>query len=439
MGKMMDFHMHRRILGILAEMEEELSKGKHRRNSRGPQEFVDFFAQLGQVCQEYAFEQAHYGKIIGRLATLLEKAGKKGHLPVKKDLHLAEAMLSELAEGLKKEKMVKKGIVFLPYLASMWDSMESVWQAAAKDNEQCNAYVIPIPYCNRNEDGTAKEWFFDGKNFPKDVPLLPWDQIDLEKWHPDIIVIHNPYEDCSLVSSVEPRYYPSVLKKCTDKLVYIPYFIVRDKELRNPQSQQVKRLADSSGMWHGDVIILHSQAEKEAYIKALDKWRTPEYWRKHIFALGSPKIDKLLNAHKDEDLLPQGWKNIIQGRKVILYNTSIQELLINGEAYLAKIRDTLAYLRSQAGVVLWWRPHPLLADTVKSMLPEAWPEYDGMVQAYRQDGWGIYDDTADMHRALIWSDAYYGDASSVAVLYSMLGKPMLTQNSNLRNNSGGKS
>ena len=36
----------------------------------------------------------------------------------------------------------KKEIVFLPYKASMWDSMESVWKAAAEDDE-CEVYVVP--------------------------------------------------------------------------------------------------------------------------------------------------------------------------------------------------------------------------------------------------------------------------------------------------------
>ena len=34
-------------------------------------------------------------------------------------------------------------IVFLPYNSSMWDSLESVWMAAAAD-EDCDTYVVPI-------------------------------------------------------------------------------------------------------------------------------------------------------------------------------------------------------------------------------------------------------------------------------------------------------
>jgi len=41
---------------------------------------------------------------------------------------------------------------------------------------------------------------------------------------------------------------------------------------------------------------------------------------------------------------------------------------------------------------------------------------------------GIYDDTGDLHRAICYSDAYYGDLSSVIVLYKNTGKPIMLEN-----------
>ena len=433
MGKMIDFHTHRRILAILAEMQVALSGGKKRKEAREPKEYLTFFAELRGICREYDFRQAHYGKILERLTTMLEKAARKGHFPVKKELRQCEEMLSELAAGLKKEKNIKKGIVFLPYLASMWDCMESVWQAADSDKEHCNAYIMPIPYCNKNEDGTPNEWFLDVEKFPPGLPLLPWDKTDLSQLHPDIIVIHNPYEDRGRINCVDARYYPSVLKHCTDKLVYIPYFIVRDKDAKNPRYGRVKTLANASAFWHSDVIIMNTRAEKEAYIKVLEEWHTRKSLEKRIFALGSPKIDKLLHTGRDKKNLPEKWQEIIGGRKVILYNTSIQDFLDTPELFMEKIRDTLEYFRRERKAVLWWRPHPLLLDSVKSMYPELLPRYEEMVKNYREKAWGIYDESGDMYRAIAWSDAYYGDPSSVAVLYSMTGKPLLISDCKIRN------
>ena len=429
----MDFHTHRRILGILAEMGEDISGGKKHKSSRAPGEYLNFFAELKALCREYDFHQAHYGKMLERLTTTLEKAARKGHFPVKKELRQCEEMLTELAAGLKKEKNVKKGIVFLPYLASMWDCMESVWQAADSDRDHCNAYIIPIPYCNMKEDRTPNEWFLDAKKFPPGLPLLPWDKTDLSKLHPDIIVIHSPYEDRGRINSVDAHYYPSVLKNCTDKLVYIPYFICRDIDVKNPKYDRVKTLANASAFWHSDVIILNSKAEKEAYIKALEEWHTRKNLEKRIFALGSPKIDKPLHTKREAYELPDEWQELINGKKVILYNTSIQEFLNTPELFMEKLRDTLEYFRRERRAILWWRPHPLLLDSVKSMQTKLLPTYEEMVKTYREEAWGIYDESGDMYRAIAWSDAYYGDPSSVAVLYSMTGKPMLASNCKIRN------
>lgn len=55
-------------------------------------------------------------------------------------------------------------------------------------------------------------------------------------------------------------------------------------------------------------------------------------------------------------------------------------------------------------------------------------EYLEIIKAYREGGWGIYDDTPDMDRAVILSDAYYGDMSSIVQLYQETGKPIMIQN-----------
>ena len=44
-------------------------------------------------------------------------------------------------------------MAFLPYKASMWDSLESVWKAACK-REECEVYVVPIPYFDKTEENT---------------------------------------------------------------------------------------------------------------------------------------------------------------------------------------------------------------------------------------------------------------------------------------------
>ena len=101
----------------------------------------------------------------------------------------------------------------------------------------------------------------------------------------------------------------------------------------------------------------------------------------------------------------------------------------NEREMFVKMKSVLQMFREQRETVaLLWRPHPLIASTIKSMKPDLWGEYEKIVESYRKDGWGIYDDSADMDRAVILSDAYYGDRSSIVQIYKKTGKPMMIQN-----------
>ena len=64
----------------------------------------------------------------------------------------------------------------------------------------------------------------------------------------------------------------------------------------------------------------------------------------------------------------------------------------------------------------------------QSMRPELGEAYKEIVAEYRNAGWGIYDDTTDMDRAVCLSDGYYGDWSSVMWLYKEIYKSSMVQN-----------
>lgn len=126
--------------------------------------------------------------------------------------------------------------------------------------------------------------------------------------------------------------------------------------------------------------------------------------------------------------LPENWRERIAGKKVILYNTSIGNLLSGGEKHIDKISQVLDTFRSQSEVVLWWRPHPLELSTVESMRPDLAIKYKAVRNKYEEEDWGILDISADVHRAIAISDAYYGDWSSLIHLYEVTGKPILLSN-----------
>ena len=59
--------------------------------------------------------------------------------------------LLKIENSIKNDIHIKKEVVFFPYKASMWDSLESVY-LAAKEDSNCDAYCVPIPYYDLKPD-----------------------------------------------------------------------------------------------------------------------------------------------------------------------------------------------------------------------------------------------------------------------------------------------
>lgn len=115
-------------------------------------------------------------------------------------------------------------------------------------------------------------------------------------------------------------------------------------------------------------------------------------------------------------------------KKIVFYNTGVTALLNYNEKALRKIEHVFKlFYENREEAALLWRPHPLIESTLKSMRPQLWEGYRNIRDQYIRDGWGIYDDTADMDRAIELSDAYYGDGSSIVQLYQKVGKPAMIQ------------
>lgn len=337
---------------------------------------------------------------------------------------LLDKKLIKAENSIKNDIKARLEIVFMPYKASMWDSLESIWKAA-KEDPDCDAYVVALPYYNKNSDGSFGEFHYEGNALPSYVNVIPYEAYDLEKRHPDIIYIHNPYDEYNNATSVDPRFYSYNLKKYTDYLVYVPYFVV--------SNLVPKHLCLRPACVFADKVIVQSEQAKNDFIKAIRDSGSNRYGvlEDKFIPLGNPKFDAVINAEKTEQYIPEEWKTIINGKKIVLYNTSLSSILSGNEKYLEKIASVLNYFQEHREVVLWWRPHPLSETVYSSMRNSLLDEYLRILQWYKTAKFGIFDDTPDLHRAIACSDAYYGDRSSLVAMYQLTGKPILLQNTEL--------
>ena len=352
--------------------------------------------------------------------------------------------LVKIENSIKNDITVKKEVIFLPYKASMWDSLESIYLTVRND-AHCDAYCIPIPFFDLNPDHSFGQMHYEGNEYPENIEVTDWQLYNFEERKPDEIYIHNGYDNWNLVTSVHPRFYSNNLKKYTDKLIYVPYFIMGEI---NPEDSNVaegkRHFCFMPGIINADKVILESENVKKLYVNEylkaakasglIGKHIDRKYLEQKFLGTGSPKIDKIRNTKKGDMNVPMDWLKKIQKpngtwKKIILYNTGIAALLQHDEKWVEKIEDVLKIFKDkQDDVVLLWRPHPLIESTINSMRPAVLERYQQIKETYINEGWGIYDDTSDVDRAVVLSDAYYGDGSSVVCLYQETGKPIMMQN-----------
>ena len=407
---------------LAREIGVELERNKERFLSGQTEAFIELLEEyqgaivaIGEAVDSNMSEEEQ-GKIIPSLEEYCEEIYK---LSLCSDIEAYEKQcavlkkthesVSVLIYGIK----AKKTALFLPYKYSMWDSLESIY-LAAKEDPDWETVVMPIPYVEMDKENDKKEWKYEGSAFVN-IPIVSFKEYDIADKQYDVIYIHNPYDNYNLVTSVATEYYSVELKKHCKLLVYVPYFFTGrefpDVHLNLPSYANM------------DYIILPSD---EAY-EHMKKYVPQE----KLLVLGSPKIDKMLSMSEQKQI-PLSWKERIRGRKTVLYNVSLNAILNDGFRAILKMRYIFDYFKKQSDLVLWWRPHPLMKATLKSMRPQLLGAYEEMERMYLLEKIGIYDTTPDSNMAVAATDAFLGDYSSMCSLYGIEGKPIfLTDNYSL--------
>lgn len=351
-------------------------------------------------------------------------------------------LIYDVQKSVKEELKINKiEVVFMPYNASMWDSLESVYLSMTAD-DFCDAFVVPLPWNKLNEHQGIAERCYEGDQFPKDIPVTHYNDYDLESRHPEIIFIHNTYDEYNLVTRVDERFYTRNLKANCDKLVYIPYYGKLAGDLKHFEHFFHPVLFQNC-----DLVVAATEEEREFALEIKKKHKSNAKYE--VAALGTPKYDRLFEYEqkaKEGTLeIPDDWREKIyttegMKKRVIFYNTSLAAMLAveeehsqtpgnePGLKYLAKVQSVLEVFKQRDDVVLLWRPHPLMLSTMQTMRPHLLDRWIKIVSDFKKEGYGIYDESSDLHRAIAVSDAYYGDGSSVVPLFLAAGKGVFYSN-----------
>ena len=186
---------------------------------------------------------------------------------MEKELKKTSRQLKKLKLALKKE--FKKEVVFLTHRAKYFNSLRPLVDALLRTRDiECK--IIPIPYYDRLGDGSFSEMHYEGEDFPKEYEIIDYRSYNFATELPDAIVINSPYDEYNQVYSVDPFFYSKNMKKFTNKLVYIPWFVT--DEINPKDANDAKAFFNMNyyvnvpGIFHADLSIVQSKQMKKAYL-----------------------------------------------------------------------------------------------------------------------------------------------------------------------------
>ncbi|MBS4174156.1 hypothetical protein [Bacillus sp. FJAT-49736] len=332
-----------------------------------------------------------------------------------------------LKNTFQEEVPTKLNVVFFPYKVSMWDSLETIY-LAAKEDKDCVTHVVPIPYYQLSQNEAIPT--YEGDRFPENISITHYREYNLEEQDPDIIYVHNIYDNYNTLTRVYEQYFTSNLKKYTDMLVYVPYhtphFMYRNEE---------RRLLgySSPAVINVDRIILANEMVKEAAIED----GLPE---EKLLVLGSPKLDKMVYALNEEITFPIEWGDKIEGKTVYLINTGCLFFANRPFWSMEKLIDIFNIPRYIEESIVIWRPHPLTDISIIKYKPEFYNYYLDLKDRFKNDKNNIYsgviiDETDNYIPALKAADVLISTDGSLLRSYLLTEKKVMFWDENKWHNS----
>ncbi|MCR5773092.1 MAG: LicD family protein [Butyrivibrio sp.] len=203
----------------------------------------------------------------------------------------SEALLKRASylECFNKEKKV---ILFLPIGPKEWSGFHDIYEETSASPDT-DVFVVPIPLLFKDFFGKIKMSEYEIKEatkideYPQDLPLYDWANLDLVTLSPDMIYIQSPYDNENPCLTVPEYFYSKNLQRYTKELIYIPISRTSEFTEKDITDQiNLKFYVTMPGLFYSDKVILQSDNIKKQYIDTLVNFSgkdTYDYWNNKIY------------------------------------------------------------------------------------------------------------------------------------------------------------
>ena len=233
------------------------------------------------LLEEYCEALYHAYQMLESFNTISGQASGEIRDDIELQLRALGTHLEKIHTALKRE--LKKQIVFLPHRLKHFESLRPFISALGESgNFDCK--IIPIPYYDRLGDGSLSEMHYEGEDFSKEYDIIDYRSFNFAEELPDAIVINSPYDEFNQVFTVDPFFYSKEMRKYTNKLIYIPYFVT--DEINPADENDGKAFYNMNyyvtvpGVFYADLTIVQSEQMKKAYLEKISEFTNKEISKK---------------------------------------------------------------------------------------------------------------------------------------------------------------
>jgi len=356
-------------------------------------------------------------QIYEQLVETSEAQEQKSALPEKELLHLCaelENQYKKISFELEQNVLRRKCVLFLPVIAKDWEYMQPLWEKTVQ-NPQCDALVVPLPYFYKDYDGSPRQVCYEAAEFPIEINALDYRALTseyLELLHPEEIIIQNPYDNWHTAISVPDSFYALQLRKYTDKLVYLPPFVLDEFTKCNQREySNTKYYVTMPGVVYADRVLVQSEEMRQLYVERLTEFageETKSIWEERIKAADKSSLEDLKDTAQE--------KPVKKSKKKILYGISVGAYLDQPEESRRKLEHNLGIFAECAETIEY---SILLFPDIYA--GEIKPEVVSLLAHCS------YEFVSEKVDDLEDYDAYYGDAMPLVIRFRGAGKPVMIQ------------
>ena len=307
--------------------------------------------------------------------------------------------------------------------------------------------MISVPLHHRAAFGEFIDIFYEGNQYPEDVPITDYRQYDVASRVPDQIYIQSAFDGNNPTISIDPAFYSDQLAQCTPCLIFAPWMLL-DENLGNDWllEKELQSIGCQPGVVHADRVLLQSENIRDHFLKVLKEFVGEAYLpesEKKLVTDNYPVLQYIDSFISEDDPVSNRRNLLIEGNNAAFHDTdltadyteckwdfyyiSVAGVLYEGEAYLKAMTEKVEELASSGDVislVVEARAETTL-KTVDSALYDQL--FDGVRKLSENASVTVMKEPEtpeEQYQAVSTHDQYFGDQGPVTWLFQHFSKPV---------------